>query len=266
MRPQGDWYAAAASTRPANSPASAAVSGCHCTATQNRSPGASIASSVPSLGVRRRRRSPGARAPTGGGGSCTDRRVADERRHPACPDAVVDLDLAEHVAARAVLARGRPGRARAGRASRRRAPPSPACRGRRRARQVDGSAAASSRASSQASRSARQLAVRGCGVLAVALRVDVGAAGDDQAVEARDRRPSAASGSASVGGSSTGMPPRDVTASAYCGRQQVGALVPDAPARLLAVGGEADERRSHGSERRDVGAGDAAVDEERARR
>ena len=46
-RPQGTGEVAAA-TRPANSPASARVSGCHCTATRNRSPGASIASSVPS--------------------------------------------------------------------------------------------------------------------------------------------------------------------------------------------------------------------------
>ena len=39
---------AAARTRPASRPTSAAVSGCHCTATQNRSPATSIASSVPS--------------------------------------------------------------------------------------------------------------------------------------------------------------------------------------------------------------------------
>ena len=44
-----DRYAAAARTSPASRPTSAAVSGCHCTARQNRSPPAtSIASRVPS--------------------------------------------------------------------------------------------------------------------------------------------------------------------------------------------------------------------------
>ena len=40
--------AAAARTNPASRPTSSAVSGCHCTARRNRSPGASMASSVPS--------------------------------------------------------------------------------------------------------------------------------------------------------------------------------------------------------------------------
>ena len=80
------------------------------------------------------------------------------------------------------------GRAGAARAGRRRARPSPACRGTPRARAGRGSSAASSRASSQASRSGRQPAVRGCGLLAVARRVDVGAAGDHQPVEAGDHR------------------------------------------------------------------------------
>ena len=207
-------------------------------------PAASMASSVPSVGVRRRAAKPGWRRTDWWWWQFTRRARRRPARRPGVPGAVRDLDRAERVAAGAVLARGRPGRARAGRARRRRAPPSPACRGRRPS--TAGRPPRRRRAGRPPRRRGRgaSSAVRGCAVRAVAPRVDVGAAGDHQPVEPGHDRVGGARRSRGAAAAPARRRARLDRLGVLRG-QQVGALVPHPPGRVLAVGGQPDERSGH---------------------
>ena len=245
----GQRWAPAAATRASKSRWSRDISGCHCTARQNRSPAADRgrrggvalhrldravlgpggrdvarvrADRLVVVAVRAR---PGrrARGRRGSRARCAPR-PCRRRRRPGC------------------AARDRPRRGCAGRATRRRATaiscmprqtPSvgrPTLRGGGEQGQLPGVPVRSP---------GRGALVR---LLAVARRVDVGPAGDHQRVErAHDgaRRVEVGRGRGQQHGYAAG-PDHGV---GVLHVEQVGALAPHAPGRVLAVGGDADERR-----------------------
>ena len=213
------------------------------TARRRRSgrPAASIASSGPVGGVRRRPRSPGASRTDWWWWQSTVSDVARPASRAASPRRCATVDRRRTRRRRGCARRGRPRRACAGRARRRRAPPSPACPRQTPSTGRPAASAASSSASSQASRSGRQLGGARVRLLAVAGRVDVGAAGDHQPVEPRDHGVRGA-GARRRAAAAPVRRRRATTASAYCAGSTSARWSHTPQRRLLAVGGQADER------------------------